>query len=368
MSRGVRVRCLLRAALAMAAGLLTVPATAGPALAHGGEAPAGSNYRAQVTAVEPPRAGLTVRTIEAGARLELTNHTGRRVLVLGYSGEPYLRVDPDGVWENTNSPATYLNQTLAGDVEPPSTATPNAEPSWRKVGDEPVARWHDQRAQWREETLPPQVIADPHHEHRVRDWTVPLRVDDADGLVRGTVDRLPPPDPYVWWVGVLLGVLVVGALGLLTARTRAGAHALTALAAGTALGGLAAVAFAVARQLDTGDRGADLLLGLLTGSTWTFLTGLGALAAGAYALLRRPGADFAVTLAGGCVALFAGAANAMVFSRAVVPVIWPATTARIAVALIVVLGAGSAAAGALRLHASARVPHRVGQPPVSTSQ
>ena len=43
-----------------------------------------------MTAVSPAAAGLRVRAVEAGARLELTNHTGTTVEVLGYQNEPYL--------------------------------------------------------------------------------------------------------------------------------------------------------------------------------------------------------------------------------------------------------------------------------------
>ena len=72
-----------------------------------------------------------------------------------------------------------------------------------------------------------------------------------------------------------------------------------------------------------------MLVGLLAGQIWSLLTGLGAVAAGGYALARRPAADFAVALAGACLALFAGVANAAVLARAVAPVPWsPAAGAR----------------------------------------
>ncbi|HEX7743648.1 MAG TPA: hypothetical protein VF462_00065 [Micromonosporaceae bacterium] len=352
---------------AAAVGLAGALATAAPAQAHGADAPDGTNYRTAVTALTPAVDGLSVRTIEAGARLELTNDTGRTIEVLGYAGEPYLEVRTDGVYENVHSPATYRNRTLDGDTQPPPTADPALPPKWRKVGSEPVARWHDRRTHWLEGEPPAEVRADPGRPHRVRDWIVPLRDGPATVQVRGSLEWLPPPDPYAWWAGIALGVLAVGALGLIPARRVAGGRALAggqALAGGRALaglgtvtagGGLAAIAFAVARQLDAGADGpAALGLGLLTDGVWPVLIGIGALAAAGYALTRRPAVDFAVTLAGTCLALFAGVPNAAVLARAVAPVPGPAVVARLLVAAVIATGLGAAAAGALRMRAAAR--------------
>ncbi|MEU4642416.1 hypothetical protein [Micromonospora sp. NPDC023814] len=348
---------LARAGLVLTAALAATLALAGPAAAHGADAPDGTDYRTEVTAVTPARAGLSVRVVEAGARLELTNSGDHAVEVVGYSGEPYLRVGPDGVYENVRSPATYLNRTIAGDTRLPAEADPAAPPDWRRVDDSSTVRWHDQRALWRESAPPPQVRAAPDREHRVRDWVVPLRAGAEPMEIRGTLDWVPPPDAYAWWVVATVGLLAVGALGLLPAASAPGARALAGLGGLLVLGGVAAVAFTVGRELDAGARGVGgLLIGLLGGQVWALLTGLGAIAAGVYALARRPAADFALALAGACLALFAGVANAAVFARAVAPVPWPATAARILIAVVLVVGIGAAAAGALRLHAASRRP------------
>src|SRR5689334_13455539 len=124
-----RVGAVLGAALTL---LLSV---ASPAAAHGADAPDATNYRTVITGT-PDLPGLEVITIEAGARLQLTNHSGKPVEVLGYNNEPYLEVRPDGVYENIHSPATYLNITIAH-VDPPAHADPTVAPEWRKVSDEP---------------------------------------------------------------------------------------------------------------------------------------------------------------------------------------------------------------------------------------
>jgi hypothetical protein len=328
---------------------------AAPAFAHGGDAPDGTNYRTAVTTVSPGLPGVAVRTVEAGARLELTNRSGRTVEVLGYDGEPYLEVRPDGVYENTRSPATYLNTTLTGGTAVPAEADPAAPPTWRRVSEEPVARWHDHRAHWMSATPPPQVDTDPGRTHRIRDWTVPLR---ADGLVtaqvRGTLDWIPPPPPGLWWAAAVLGAAAVGALGLVSARGRRGGLVRWALGILSIAGGAGAIAYAVAREFDAGATGlGGVLLGLLLGQVWPVVTALGAVAAGVFALVGRPAADFAVALAGACLAVFAGMTNSTVLARAVAPVPWPTWAARVLVVAVIAIGAGLAAANALRMRAAA---------------
>ncbi|MEN3611565.1 hypothetical protein AAH979_18650 [Plantactinospora sp. ZYX-F-223] len=343
---------LRRIGIALVAALAGVLGSAAPAAAHAADTPDGTNYRTEVTGVSPALPGLRVRVVEGGARLELENRTGRTVEVLGYAGEPYLEIRPDGVYENTASPATYLNRTLAGDTALPAGADPTRAPSWRRVGTEPVVRWHDQRSRWLAEAPPPEVAAGPDRPHRVRDWVVPLR----DGLrpveLRGTLDWLPPPDPLPWWSASLLGALAIGALGVLPRNSRPGRRVTVGLAVLAVVGGVAALGFALARGADAGLGG--MLLGLVTGQLWPTLTGAAALAAGVYALTRRPTGDFALALAGTCLALFTGVTNAAVFLRSVVPVPWPAQWARVLVAVVIAVGGGLAVAGMLRLRATGR--------------
>ncbi|MFD0821024.1 hypothetical protein ACFQ0D_22580, partial [Micromonospora zhanjiangensis] len=207
-----------RLGLLLATATIAVLGVAAPAWAHASDAPDGTDYRTGVIGPAPAVPGLTARTVESGARLELTNRTGRTVEVLGYRGEPYLEIRPDGVYENVHSPATYLNQTLDGDTAVPTTADPALPPRWRRIGTEPVARWHDRRTHWTEETAPDQVRAAPDRPHRIRDWVVPLRDGTTVVELRGILDWLPPPDPAAWWAYALLGALAVAGLSLLPTR------------------------------------------------------------------------------------------------------------------------------------------------------
>ncbi|BCJ70814.1 hypothetical protein CS0771_03580 [Catellatospora sp. IY07-71] len=334
-----RVGAVLGTALTL---LLTVAA---PASAHGADAPDATNYRTLLTGT-PDLPGLEVITIEAGARLQLTNHSGKPVEVLGYHNEPYLEVRPDGVYENIHSPATYLNITIAH-VDPPAHADPTVAPEWRKVSDEPVYRWHDQRAIWSDPNPPAEVAAAPDQPRRLREWTVPMRTEVTPLQVTGVLDYVPPPDPVQWWLGAVAGAAVIALAGLVRNRPRA----LTVLLSVAALGaGALALAYAVGREIDAGNHTfGPILLELVTVQLWSVVSALAAIAAAAYSLTRRAAGDFALALGAAAVGLFSGMVNAAVFHRAIAPIPWGDTAARVMTAAVIALGVGVAAAGMLRL-------------------
>jgi hypothetical protein len=340
---------LLLAVLAGLIGALVVPTAAS---AHSADVPAASDYRCTVTGITGPLPGLTVTTVNAGTQLELVNHTGRPIEVLGYSGEPYLRVQPDGVYQNANSPATYLNQSLTGGPTPPASATAYAPPAWQKLSGTPAVVWHDHRAHWMLPTKPPAVADDPGSPHRISDWSIPLRDGVRQFAVTGTLDWVPPPSPAAWWAGVLLLAGAVAGLGLLR---RVGALRVAAAVAIAA--GLAALAYAVAAAVDSGPLSVSGALRVLVGTQpWPLLCGVAALAAGWYAMLAKPAADLALGLTGACLALYAGAANAAVFAHAVPPVALPGAVARLLVLVSLSAGAGLTAVAVLRMRAAARPP------------
>ncbi|MFV2022053.1 hypothetical protein [Micromonospora sp. LOL_023] len=340
--------------LAGLAGLVAAALAGGatPAAAHGADAPAATDYRVAVIGTAPAVDGLTVRVVEAGARLELTNHTGRPIEVLGYAGEPYLEIRPDGVYRNLHSPTAYQNETLAGDTPVPDDANPAAPSAWQRISTEPVARWHDQRTYWLDPGPPDAVRAAPDQQHRVRDWTVPLRDGVTPFELRGTLDWIPPPDPVHWWGGTLLAA-VLGVVALTIAARRNPTAARRLSAASLIIGGVTAVGYALARSVEAGAAGPlSMLSTLVDGPVWALLTGLGALAAAGYALTRRSGTDFVLALAGTCLAIFAGAGNAAVFTRAIAPVPGPGWWPRVAVTVVLAAGAAVALGAVLRMRAA----------------
>ncbi len=176
-----------RAALAaVLLALVACPAAA----AHGG-GPRG--FTSTVTGIQPRTQGLDVRVLENDDRIGLRNGSSEEVLVLGYSGEPYLRFTPDAVYRNDRSPARYLNEARFGDVQPSRQASAKAAPQWKKVADDPYYEWHDHRIHWMSPILPPQVRRAEDKPHHIFDWSVPVRVGDRKVALKGSLDYEPPP-------------------------------------------------------------------------------------------------------------------------------------------------------------------------------
>jgi hypothetical protein len=212
------IRRLSRLAVVLL-GLLAMLALAGPASAHVGGEEAGSDFDGRITSMSPDVPGLTVRILQFGDEFELVNETSTDVVVPGYSGEPYLRIGPDGVWRNANSPATYLNLDRFGKARPPAHADADAEPDWQQVSTQPEYVWHDHRTHWMTENLlPPAVQADPTRAHTVAEWTVPLRHGDTDVAVEGVLTWTPPPSPALTWP-VYVGLVLLAVVAGLLART-----------------------------------------------------------------------------------------------------------------------------------------------------
>jgi hypothetical protein len=224
-------RLALRLGLSLAAGCVLPLAAAAPADAHGvGVGLRPTSYRSQVTGISPPVDGLTVRLREAGAKVELENSTGSEVVVLGYSQEPYLRVGPQGVFENRRSPTSWANRSLTPGGRAPSEYDPNAPPRWRRTGSRALAIWPDQRSHWTNPQDPPEVRRARGERHLVVPrWQIPLRQGDRTILVTGTVTWVPGPSPLPWAllaVALCAGVL----LAVRTPRWRPALMAATGLA------------------------------------------------------------------------------------------------------------------------------------------
>ncbi|HEX2073247.1 MAG TPA: hypothetical protein VHF92_05625 [Geodermatophilus sp.] len=207
------MRRVLARLLVVLLGTLAGLAVAGPALAHVGGDAAGSDFDGRILSVRPEMPGVTVRVLQFGDQVEVVNRSGADVEVPGYSDEPYLRIGPDGVWRNANSPATYLNLDRYGRTTLPPDADPDADPEWVQVSTEAQYLWHDHRTHWMSESmLPPAVAADPTRSHVVSTWTVPMAHAGTPVEVVGELTWSPPPSPeLVWPVYAALAALPVAA-------------------------------------------------------------------------------------------------------------------------------------------------------------
>lgn len=192
--------------------------TAAPALAHGSSGPDATNFISNIDRVSgegdaSALEGVAWAILGNDAMVQVENRTAEELLVEGYSGEPYLRIGPDGVFENKHSPAAYLNSDRFASVEVPKEAAAEAEPEWERVSDESTYSWHDHRAHWMSADLPPQVADSDAGVVNVFDWSIPFSLDSMTFAVEGNLKWVRPGPVWPW----LLGVMAVISLPLLAA-------------------------------------------------------------------------------------------------------------------------------------------------------
>lgn len=192
-----------RISTTLALAIVLAALMSGPALAD----PAGpTNYRSVVTSVEPDPTGVTIEVIGGDAFLSVAIAEGHSILVEGYFGEPYLRIDPDGsVWLNVLSPARYINQDRYGQSGVPDFADADANPEWEEVGGGGSFAWHDHRIHWMSFDMPPTIAGD--RAQSVFPWTLTMWIDGVETEIGGELIWFPSVNPF--------GPLLVGLVGLL---------------------------------------------------------------------------------------------------------------------------------------------------------
>jgi hypothetical protein len=159
------------------------------ALAHQGS----PNFLSQVKRVMPATDGVTVTVLNRDDALLLQNNGNSTVVVDGYSGEPYARIDPDGtVSVNTDSQAYYLNEERDGKVDVPPGVDSKGAPRWKQLSRAGRYQWHDHRMHWMAKA-DPKVVKDKSVRTKVFDWEVPLQVDGRPGAIAGTLFWTPTP-------------------------------------------------------------------------------------------------------------------------------------------------------------------------------
>jgi hypothetical protein len=193
----------------LAVGLLVV--AAGPALADPAEP---SNYEASVTGLDPRPEGVELDVAGGDAFLRINVAPGHEVLIPGYGGEPYVRIDADGsVWVSEDSPAYYQNDDRYSQVRIPRDADGRGDPRWMLVGDDGRYAWHDHRTHWMGFNRPPNVVGDARQ--FVFAWKIPIQVDGREISVAGQLEWVPSRSAVI---PILVGIVAL--LPLLMWRRR----------------------------------------------------------------------------------------------------------------------------------------------------
>ncbi len=184
------------------------------------------HYRTYIRSITPKVPGLSVEVLEFADRLLLRNHTGKTVTVYGYSGEPYVRILPDGSAEqNRRSPAVYLNTNFYANVKVPPSANASFAPRWEAVDRTGQFEWHDHRIHWMSPVTPSQV-KDTGKRTKIFDWTVPIAVGTQKGMISGELFWVPNNSKAPTGAFVALIVIILLAIGtVVLVRRRRGPRA-----------------------------------------------------------------------------------------------------------------------------------------------
>ena len=301
--------------------MLVVPSTAAAHLRSGTVA---VDYGASVSS---PQAVLAVGVYQSDLALHLSVRRGHKVMVLGYLGEPFLRIDTAGLAVNAASPTA----AASGLLHPGERTTGKA--AWLLRGGNSVV-WHDARVQ----QLAPEA-------HRGR-WSVPVLVDGRREAITGEVWRVPSPAllPWLLIVVTLLALAVGLALRAAPLRLQTLCVACGLCSAASAI--VAAAGFALSTYASPGTwiAGVDELLFAVAGA--------GVLAWGPRAARAAAGAGL------GLLGLAVGLSRGAIFLHGSVLSALPGTATRLVVSLAVATGTAAAVAGGLHYARLEELPRR----------
>jgi hypothetical protein len=271
------------------------------------------DYRATVTTQKGP---FVARVYETDRALRLVVARGHSVIVLGYLGEPLVRIDDRGAAVNAASPSGPSAGLLKKSQLVSGRAT-----AWYRLSNRGAVTWHDSRLRG----LPPGV-------NRAI-WTVPLLVDGQRGRLGGELVRFPQPVLWPWLLLAAVCAAAVAAVPFSRDRQRVASVAI-------GFGVLAAFAFVASASAFALD--ADASPG-----TWIFgADGLVFVALGLGILIRGPRhLHIGAAVGLGLLALTFALTKADVFFHPIVLAVVPGWAARLAVAAAVCYGVAAAALG-----------------------
>jgi hypothetical protein len=321
-STRVAARALLLTVTALV--LSASPAAADPAVP--------TNYRAEITAIDPRPAGVEVRAEGGDAFLVVEAEPGVEVLILGYGPpeeEPYVRIGADGTIEaNVNSPAFYLNDERYGDTDVPDEASPTAEPVWEPVGTGHRYAWHDHRIHWMSPEPPPPVQRAPGEEQTILSWSVPIVVNGETVQIIGETTWYPSTSPLAPLAAGLLAAALVAAAARGLGRPAVGAG----LVAATVLAAVVSAGTVAGAVIDRGPVIVELGVAVLA------LAGAGA---ALFLSRRRPDEADRITIGAGAFLLIWGGLRFDAMTAPIFPSPLPGPFIRLAIAAA--LGAALAA-------------------------
>ncbi len=194
-------------ALTAALAVLLVLSNPVPAAAHVvGTGGSPTNYQTAVTGIRPAVPAVAATVGLGGQWVRITNQGATTIVILGYRGEPFLRLSHNQVEVNQLSSTAAQTGLIPVDPGPgaPAAGGPVAQPRWVRSSDADSVTWIDTR------------IAPPQQSQQASgSWELPLVVDGQQVSVVGTRALIPPPSPWPWVAVLVLLTAAVAAIGWL---------------------------------------------------------------------------------------------------------------------------------------------------------
>ena len=307
------------ALLTFVVALAFVVATPDQASAHADTEVSATNWTIDGVKLATPVPGITVSMTEHNTHVRLRNTSASNVTVLGYSKEPYVRVERSAVFVNSKSPAGYINRSINAPGELPKRFDAGAAPQWRKVAMHGAFEWHDHRA---------------HHGSRSsssgEQWAINVLIDGKPSMIIGFFRYTPPTTPWT----ALASTVAVGAfcgLGMLEHRRRFAVRTV-------AVGFVGLFATQLAAQWATSSESFASRLGLFAYGSAGIVAAL--VAATAASRRSMQSAAPAVLFCAVAILVCGGLANISWLTHTYVPTTLPAKVAQAIVAAAIVGGLG----------------------------
>jgi hypothetical protein len=183
----LRLRGVAAASLVALVSLLATTACAAPAVSAHEEDPHLRTVLESVIPAAPAGVSIQVRRSVIAAEMLVENHTGQEVQVLTATGRPFLRIGPQGVLGDLDTPDWYQSNTPYGTASVPAAAqVPGAPPRWGRVSHEPAWGWFEHRMH----PAPVPWLPSPPASgvQTISRWIVPLRYGGETVRVLGRVE------------------------------------------------------------------------------------------------------------------------------------------------------------------------------------
>lgn len=163
--------------------------------------------------------GIEVRMIDYDERVELINDSGETVIVTGYEGEPYARIESRGpVYLNLRSPSLAPSNDRWGRTPATGNEDATAPPHWVEVGNNGRLAWFDRRSHYRGPGTPADVT-DSTQRQQLWDYRIPLRIGEDQAAITGTLFWAGrQPFPVVAFVVMLLATAACAFFGVWAMR------------------------------------------------------------------------------------------------------------------------------------------------------